>query len=61
MMAAGSSTVPLSEQVLTRALMTVVELGRGSGLRGKLVNQQSLSSMDFAPLQCPTSPKQEPS
>lgn len=34
-MAAGSSTVPLNEQLLTIALMTVVELGRGSGPRGE--------------------------
>lgn len=31
----GSSTVPLNEQLLTRALMTVVGLGRGGGPRGE--------------------------
>lgn len=34
-MAAGSSTVPLNEQLLTRALMTVVGLGRGGWPRGE--------------------------
>lgn len=35
MMAAGSSTVPLNEQLLTKALMTIVGLGRGGSPRGE--------------------------
>lgn len=48
MMAAGSSTVSLNERLFARALMSVVELGRGG-----TVNQQSLSSLDFAPTTVP--------
>ncbi len=33
MMAAGSSTVPLNEQLSTKALMSVVGLGRGGSPR----------------------------
>lgn len=47
MMAAGSSTVPLNEQLLTGTLMIVV------GFKGGLMNQQSLSSMGFAPFTVP--------
>lgn len=48
MMATGSSTVPLNEQLLTRTLMIVVGFKGGGGM-----NQQSLSSMGFAPFTVP--------
>lgn len=53
MMTARSSPVSLNEQFLTKALITVVGLGRGSRASGKLMKQQSLSSEDFVPATVP--------
>lgn len=61
MMAAGTITVTLNEQFLPRALMTVVELGRGGSPRGEAGESAASHLWILPPLQRPTTSKQNPS